>query len=58
MAAEARPDARLLLYDAMTHVLKDAVSDNMFEKARTYTDPTLPLTPGLATAIAQFAKQL
>ncbi len=50
----ARPDARLLLFDNMTHVLKDADSDSMTDKQKTYNDPTLPLTPGLATAIARF----
>ncbi|AQG79334.1 alpha/beta hydrolase family protein [Spirosoma montaniterrae] len=50
----ARPDAQLLLFDRMTHVLKDAATDSMTDKQKTYSDPTLPLTPGLATAIAQF----
>ncbi len=54
----ARPDARLLLFDAMTHVLKDAASDSPADQTKTYNDPMLPLTPGLATAIAQFVKQL
>ncbi len=50
----ARPDAPLLLFDRMTHVLKDADSDSRADSLKTYNDPALPLTPGLATAIARF----
>ncbi len=52
----ARPDARLLLFDQMNHVLKNAPTDTT-ENFKTYTDPALPLTAGLATAIAQFVKR-
>jgi uncharacterized protein len=50
----ARPDAQLRLFDQMTHVLKNADSDSRESSLKTYNDPSLPLTPGLATAIARF----
>ncbi len=52
----ARPDAKLILFDTMNHILKNAPADRA-ENMKTYNDPTLPLTPGLATAIAEFAKR-
>ncbi|QJD79492.1 alpha/beta hydrolase family protein [Spirosoma rhododendri] len=52
----ARPDARLLLYPNMTHMLKDAAGESTPDNFKTYHDPSLPLTPGLATAIAQFVR--
>jgi len=52
----ARPDAKLVLFDTMNHILKNA-PEGRAENMKTYNDPTLPLTPGLATAIAEFAKR-
>ncbi len=52
----ARPDATLVLFDTMNHILKDAPEDRV-KNMKTYADPTLPLTPGLATAIARFVKR-
>lgn len=52
----ARPDADLILFDDMNHILKNAPEDRA-ENMKTYNNPTLPLTPGLATAIAEFAKR-
>jgi len=52
----AKPDAKLVLFDTMNHILKNAPEDRA-ENAKTYNDPMLPLTPGLATAIADFAKR-
>lgn len=49
----ARPDARLMLFGEMNHILKNAPSDRA-ENIKTYTQPALPLTPGLAGAIAGF----
>jgi hypothetical protein len=51
----ARPNAKLVLFDDMNHILKNAPADRA-ANLKTYTDPTLPLTSGLATAIAQFVK--
>ena len=52
----ARPDAKLALFEDMNHVLTNAPLDRM-ENFKTYTDPSLPLTPGLATTIASFVKK-
>ncbi len=49
----ARPDAKLVLFDEMGHILKNAPADRA-ENIKTYTQPTLPLTPGLTGAIAGF----
>ncbi len=49
----ARPDAKLVLFDQMNHILKNAPVDRA-ENIKTYTNPGLSLTPGLATAIARF----
>lgn len=51
----ARPDSKLALFDNMSHILKNAPTDQT-ENFKTYSDPTLPLTPGLATTIARFVK--
>ena len=51
----ARPDAKLALFDTMSHILKNAPADQT-ENFKTYADPTLPLTPGLAGTIARFVK--
>ncbi|SFE79438.1 alpha/beta hydrolase family protein [Spirosoma endophyticum] len=52
-----RPKDKMLLFENMTHVLKDVASDDQLANLQTYVNPDLPLTPGLATAIAQFVKQ-
>ncbi len=52
----ARPDARLLLFDEMSHILKNGPNDRLGSFA-TYNQPDLPLTTGLAAAIAEFAKK-
>ena len=52
----ARPDARLVLIDQMNHIMKNAPADRM-ENLKMYTNPLAPLSPELATAIAQFVKQ-
>lgn len=53
----ARPDARLVLYPNMTHMLKDAAGESTDDNFKTYHDLSLPLTPGLATTIVQFVKE-
>ncbi|MFD2935231.1 alpha/beta hydrolase family protein [Spirosoma flavum] len=50
----ARHDAKLILFDEMNHILKNVEGTDKTENFKTYNNPTLPLTPGLATAIAQF----
>ena len=49
----ARPDAKLVLFDEMSHILKNAPADRA-ENIKTYNEPALPLTPGLAGIIAGF----
>lgn len=49
--AAARPDARVLRVDGMNHILRLAPAERAANLA-TYTDPGLPLAPGLAPAIA------
>lgn len=51
--AAARADVRLVRIDGMNHVLK-AVSGSAAEQLPSYSDPGLPLAPGLVDAIAAF----
>ncbi|QIG79790.1 alpha/beta hydrolase [Stakelama tenebrarum] len=53
---EARPDAETLLVPDMTHVLRIAEEPGMAANLATYTDPDMPIVPGLAPAIAGFVK--
>ena len=53
--ARARPDARHFDAPEMNHVLKAAPAARAEQQAA-YTDPRLPLMPGLAEAIAMFVK--
>jgi hypothetical protein len=49
--AAARPDAQVLRIAGMNHILRPAPADRAANLA-TYADPSLPLAPGLAPAIA------
>lgn len=52
---EAAPESRLVLLDAMSHVLKDCASTDRMEQLFTvYADSTLPLSAGLADAVIEF----
>lgn len=51
--AAAQPKARLAIIAGMNHVLKLAPVDRR-ANAATYTDPSLPLAPGLVDTIATF----
>ncbi len=51
--AAARPDARLVLWDGVNHVLKVAPADRAANIA-TYADPDLPLAPGVVDDVAGF----
>jgi hypothetical protein len=53
--AAARPGIRLVELPGVNHVLKVAPADRA-GNAATYADPTLPLAPGVADAIASFMK--
>lgn len=50
----ARPDASLLLFDQMNHVLKNVEGTDKAENYKTYNKPELPIAPGLGSAIARF----
>ena len=52
----ARPDAHSLILPFATHALKDAAGDDPAAAAATYTDPDLPLTTGVAEAMASFVR--
>lgn len=54
--AAAQPDARLVLWDGVNHVLKTAPADRAGNVA-TYTDPTLPLAPGVVQDVADYILQ-
>lgn len=49
----AVPAARVWHRAAMGHTLKDVADDDP-RQVRAYTDPSAPLSPGLADAIARF----
>lgn len=55
----ARPDAATLLLPFATHALKDAPGATPPEGiALTYSDPAIPLTPGLAETLAIFVRSI
>lgn len=49
----AQPDATLVIWDGVNHVLKTAPEDRA-ANAATYADPNLPLAPGVVDDIAGF----
>lgn len=56
LLAAARPEAKLVFLEGMNHVLKtapDPKTDKM-GNYQTYTDPGLPLAPGLSGELASF----
>jgi fermentation-respiration switch protein FrsA (DUF1100 family) len=52
---KAKPDATLKLITGMNHILKKAPADRQLNIA-TYSNPTLPLCPGLMTELRNFIK--
>lgn len=56
---EANPSAEHLVFENMTHVLKDAdTSDRITQIMSIYTNANLPITEGLAPAIIEFVNNL
>ncbi len=55
LLAAAKPDAKLVIVPDMNHVLKTAPLDRAANVA-TYSDPSLPLAPGLLDAVAGFVE--
>ena len=54
--AAARPGARLTIWEGVNHLLKIAPADRAGNIA-TYSDPTLPLAPGVVEDVAGFILQ-
>ena len=54
--AAAQPAARLVIWEGVNHVLKVAPPDRA-GNAATYSDPTLPLAPGVVDDVAGFILQ-
>jgi pimeloyl-ACP methyl ester carboxylesterase len=52
--AAADPRATLAIVPGANHVLKAVASDDRAANFATYSDPSLPLAPGIASAIAGF----
>lgn len=54
----AQPAARLVVIPAANHVFRATASDRLMDQLPLYVDPTLPIVPELAPAIAQWIKDL
>ena len=52
--ADSNPRAALRLLPDVNHILKSVRSDNFEDNLATYSDPDLPLAPGVAEQIATF----
>lgn len=52
----ARPDVELRVLDGVNHVLKEAPLDRV-QNIATYSDPTLPLAPGVLPPIEAFLRK-
>ena len=52
--AAADPRARLVVIPGANHVLKTVATEDRAANAATYSDPSLPLAPGIVEAIAAF----
>jgi hypothetical protein len=55
--AAAQPKAKLVMLPEMNHVLKDIESDDRTANLAAYSDPSLPVDPGLVGAIVKFVKR-
>jgi uncharacterized protein len=55
--AAARPDARLVMVTEANHVLKAVPDGDRAANVAAYTDPSLPIAPGVVEAIADFVVQ-
>lgn len=54
----AKSDAQLLIVPGASHTLKAASDTLMGMQLPTYTDPTLPLVPGVVDSVASFVKRV
>ena len=56
---KAQPKAELVVFESMTHVLKDWTSADRIEQlVNVYVNSQLPLTEGLASTISQFIENI
>ena len=57
--AQNAPNAKHIIFDKMTHVLKDWSSNNQMDQLiNVYNNPQRPLTEGLTTTISEFINNL
>jgi fermentation-respiration switch protein FrsA (DUF1100 family) len=54
---QAQPKSAILIVPNMNHVLKSVPRNDPAANFAAYSDPSLPLAPGLADAIAGFVKR-
>lgn len=54
----AQPAAKLVVITAANHVFRAAAGDDRMTQLRLYTDPTIPVVPELAPAVAGWIKTL
>jgi fermentation-respiration switch protein FrsA (DUF1100 family) len=54
----AQPAAKLILIPAANHVYRAATTDDRMVQLKLYADPTIPVVPELAPAIAEWIKKL
>lgn len=55
--SQAQPRARLVLLAGVNHVLKAVASEQRGPNLASYADPSLPLAPGVAEAVADFVRR-
>lgn len=54
MLAAANTEARLITLPGINHVLKSVPASDRAANVASYSDPSLPLAPGVAKIIADF----
>jgi fermentation-respiration switch protein FrsA (DUF1100 family) len=54
---KAKPEAKLVIIENMNHIFKEIKGDDA-ENMKSYSDPNLPVTEKLVTAINLFIKSL
>jgi pimeloyl-ACP methyl ester carboxylesterase len=55
--SQANKYARLIIIDGMNHILKKVPND-ITEQMKSYSDPSLPIIPGLIDTVATFIQEL
>lgn len=57
LLSKARPTAKLLIIEGMNHVLKDVPAERE-KQLKSYSDPTLPVSPRLISEMSSFIKSV